>query len=151
MPEAASRKESTVTHKSLLRIAPALLVGFLPLAASAEDYGGCFRVDLATPFVLPDGSQHAAGELTVCTDRPLNPAAGTHRMAASGRTVGRLVSRRIRSEIDRLERPQAVFSRDANGLLRLIGYAEPTEKGVRTFAFAAPPAPPADVVLLAAR
>jgi hypothetical protein len=140
-----------MTLPSTLRWTLALVVACVPLGAAAEDYGGCFRVDLATPFVLPDGSSHEAGTLMLCTDRPLNPTAGTHRMTASGHPSGRLVSRRVRSEIEHLDRPQAVFAREPNGLLRLIGYSEPVGERVRTFAFAAPNALQGDVTLLAAR
>ena len=138
-----------MTLPSTLRWTLAVVVACLPLSAAAEDYGGCFRVDLATPFLLPDGSSHEAGTLVLCTDRPLNPAAGTTRMTASGHPSGRLVSRRVRSEIEHLDQPQAVFAREPNGLLRLVGYSEPVGGRVRTFAFAAPSALSADVILMA--
>lgn len=118
-----------------LRIALIGMATLAPLAAAAEDYGGCIRVDLATPFVLPDGSVHEPGTLTLCTDRPLNPVAGMHRMSASGTGVGRVVSRRVRSEFGALEAPQVVFAREPDGSLRLLGYVEPAGGRVRAFRF----------------
>ncbi|HEX6853554.1 MAG TPA: hypothetical protein VF139_19310 [Candidatus Polarisedimenticolaceae bacterium] len=119
----------------MLRLA---LIGTLACvsgAAAAEEYGGCFRVDLTQPYVLPDGSVHDPGSLTICTDRPLNPVSGTHRMTASGTGVGRWVSRRVRSEAGPLDGPQVIFARNPNGTLRLLGYLEPAGGRVRAYAF----------------
>lgn len=139
-----------MTTRKRLQWTLTLVMASLPQAAAAEEYGGCFRVDLAAPYVLPDGSAHEAGILTVCTERPLSPSAGTHRMSASGEAVGRLVSRRVPSELAALDGPRAVFTRDPGGTLRLVGYAEPAGARVRAFAFAAPARPAARLVLVAA-
>jgi hypothetical protein len=125
-----------VKNNWTLPLALISVVAIVPVAVAAEGYGGCFRVDLAAPFILPDGSLHDPGVLTICTDRPLNPVAGTHRMAASGASVGRIVSRRVRSESAQLDAPRVVFARTSNGTLRLLGYVEPAGNRVRAFSFA---------------
>lgn len=124
-----------MSYPRVIRVALVSILACLPASALAEGYGGCFRLDLAAPFVLPDGSRHEPGTLTICTDRPLNPAAGTHRMTVSGASIGRLVSRRVRAEYASLDAPQAVFARASDGTLRLVGYVEPAAGRVRAFSF----------------
>jgi hypothetical protein len=82
----------------------------------------CVRADIAETFVLPDGSQHPAGQLRICLDRDYSPVAGLHTIAADGHATGRFLSRRVKPEVGSPEAPQVAFVRDAAGVLVLRGY-----------------------------
>jgi len=57
----------------------------------------CVRADIAEPFLLPDGSIHPAGALSICLDRAYSPVAGLHSIAAADGARGTFLSRRIRA------------------------------------------------------
>ena len=137
-----------------------VVIGIFTFAARevAAQPRACVRADIAESFLLPDGSQHPAGQLRICLDRDYSPVAGLHTIAADGRTSGRFVSRRVRPEVGSPNAPQVAFTRDAAGLLVLRGYT--LARGGRVEAYWMAPArsgavatasqPAADTVWLAA-
>ena len=81
----------------------------------------CVALDVPAPFVLPDGSVHAAGELRMCLSRNFNPVMGLHRVYIDGMPVGFLLSQIANAEIPKDTTPSALFY-GASGRLRLVGY-----------------------------
>ena len=138
------------------------MVAFLTVVFAWREAGAqpraCVRADVAEAFVLPDGSQHPAGQLRICLDRDYSPVAGLHTIAADGRTSGMFLSRRVKPEVDSPDAPQVAFVRDASGVLVLRGYT--LARGGRVEAYWMAPArsgavatasqPTADTVWLAA-
>lgn len=118
----------------------------------------CVRADIAETFVLPDGSQHPAGQLRICLDRDYSPVAGLHTIAADGHTTGMFLSRRIKPEVGSAGASQVAFVRDAGGVLVLRGYMLARGDRVESYwmaparsgAVAKAPPPAADTVWLAA-
>ena len=55
--------------------------------------GVCSSARVDEAFVLPDGSQHSAGELTVCVSQNLTPVASLHRTFVDGMPIGACLAR----------------------------------------------------------
>ncbi|ANM29769.1 hypothetical protein ABI59_09550 [Acidobacteria bacterium Mor1] len=78
-----------------------LFVAVVVLAVSGSAVAaldGCFSAQVEAPFVLPDGSGHAPGELRVCMVDYANPATGLYVISVDGAPVGR-----YRARLDRVE------------------------------------------------
>ncbi|HEX5043522.1 MAG TPA: hypothetical protein VFV75_11485 [Candidatus Polarisedimenticolaceae bacterium] len=105
--------------------------------AAAND--ACVSANINAPFWLPDGALHAPGKLTLCSVREFSPVANLHRLDVDGMTVGVFLSRKRVAEGTGIN-PEIVFSKDAVGNLKLLGYSLPEREG--TLAFRLPPARP---------
>ena len=97
-------------------------------AARAGDQGVCVTANVPEAFTLPDGRMHAAGRLTLCMDRLLNPAVGLHRLSAEGDGAALVMSRRAPAAEYKDSRPVLVFHRAAGMTLDLIGYVVPFDR-----------------------
>ena len=79
----------------LLFVAVVVLAVSGPAVAALD---GCFSAQVEAPFVLPDGSGHAPGELRVCMVDYANPATGLYVISVDGAPMGR-----YRARLDRVE------------------------------------------------
>lgn len=93
----------------------------------------CTSAEIDEPFVLPDGSEHPGGRLTLCLTRNYTPVAALHETYVEGMPVGMLMSRRGISESSSTRRPYMMFGRGATGRLAFVGYANPSAKGMQTY------------------
>jgi len=143
----------------------ASVVLLLAGGAQAGQSGRCVSATIPWPFVLPDGTSHPAGPLTLCLARLHNPVTGLHVVRVGGHPVGQYASRLGRGEDTGEDGPVMVFERSARGSYRLIGYALPHRDELETYRFydprqgqrdllarapLLPPHTPPDTVLLAA-
>lgn len=96
-----------------------LLAGTVP---STRAGGGCISVQLSSPFLLPDGSWHPAGKLTLCTIRDYSPVQCFHEMRVNGVAVGYVIGVRRGREGPPPPDPLVYFRRTTGGELALIGY-----------------------------
>jgi len=110
----------TITSVALAALSVLLIAGLLNPASAV-----CARATLAEPLVLPDGSSHPGGELTLCVHRDYSPVASLHETYVDGHPIGLLISRRGVSEGNSRDRPFMMFHRDRRGRLHLYGYATP--------------------------
>ncbi len=137
------------SRKSLLRVGvwTALLVAAssMPAVASVAGQGAalaaqniCVSAEVPGPILLPDGSWHPAGLLTLCRRGDYSPVAAFHETYVDHMPIGLLLSRRGVSECPAVE-PFMVFYRQADGRLRLYGYALPSGDHMTNY-FLEPPA-----------
>ncbi len=105
-----------------IRPAAVLLCLIVGAVARAETPAGCVSLDVPAPFILPDGTVHAAAPLRLCLDDELNPVTGLHRIYVRGQPAGYALSRVSTPEAPVNSGPYAVFRAD-RGRLRLAGYA----------------------------
>jgi len=103
-----------------------------PVVAQART---CSTVDLDEPFVLPDGSQHAAGKLTLCRAPVSSPSEALYVSYVNRAPIGLLFGRRGRSEAPTDRQPFMMFARDHAGRLHLYGLGVPRQDGTETFRF----------------
>jgi len=94
---------------------------------------GCISAAIAEPILLPGGSEHPSGTLTLCVSHTLSPVASLHETFVDGMPVGLLASRRGLSEGSGDGRPFMMFNRDAEGRLRLYGFATPAGDRMLTY------------------
>ena len=109
-------------------VATMLAVGGLAASGSAAwagDQGVCVTANVPEAFTLPDGGMHAAGRLTLCMDRLLNPVVGLHRVSADGDGTALVMSRRSPAAEFTDSRPVLVFRRAPGTALDLVGYVVP--------------------------
>jgi hypothetical protein len=102
--------------------------------AGAADAGRarCASAVVSETFVLPDGSEHAGGTLTIC-DRRYNPVRSLVGTYVDGVAVGWFVSDRRRTEMSDQGKETIVFRRDAAGRLRLAAFAAAGVRGSDLF------------------
>lgn len=93
------------------------------VAGQVSAQSSCLTVTLHQPVVFPDGSEHAAGRLTLCDWKAFTPVAQIHRSYMDGRPIQLLMGRRSTSERSVTEPDQVFFRPDSYGRLELIGYA----------------------------
>lgn len=104
----------------------ALIAGVLLsaiVAAQALAQAPCLSVNLAQPVVFPDGTEHVAGQLTLCDWKAYTPVAQIHRSYMDGRPVQLLMGRRTTTERSVMEPDEVFFRPDSAGRLELIGYS----------------------------
>jgi hypothetical protein len=107
---------------------------FAPQVATlAGDRGKCTSALVAEQVLLPDGSLHPPGMLTLCDSRSYSPVSTIHATYMDGMPVGMMLSRRGTSEGGAERQPFVMLVRDGNGLLHLYGYAVPFGKHMVTY------------------
>ena len=105
-------------------------------SAPAVAYDGdCATSTLEERFVLPDGSQHAAGKITLCRSQS-TPSVAMYVGYVDRAPIGLFYSHRGRAEAPTQTEPYMMFARDQQGLLHLYGLALPISSGMETFLFA---------------
>ena len=97
------------------------LVAAAPFSLAAE----CASATVNGTLILPDGSEHAGGILTLCATREYSPVATLHETYVNGMATSMLLSRRGVSEGAPEVNPFMMFTRDDEGRLHLYGYAVP--------------------------
>ncbi len=119
-----STKRASVVR--ILTLGAAIAVAF---AGTSRANAGrdCVSGYVPVPFVLPDGSTHPAGELSLCSDRRLSPVQSLHRLAFAGSTVGLFAAQEVEAESDAV-RPYLTFHRAPNGDWILIGITLPAAR-----------------------
>jgi hypothetical protein len=118
-----STKRAVVVR--ILTLGAAVAVAFAG-ASRAEAGRDCVSGYVPVPFVLPDGSTHPAGDLSLCADRRLSPVQSLHRLALSGNTVGLFAAQELVAEADAV-RPFLTFHRAPNGEWILVGVTLPPQ------------------------
>ena len=106
----------------------------VPGAAMAEARV-CATATLDEPFVMPGGSEHAPGKLTLCRSANYTPSRAIHVGYVDHRPINMLFSFRGLSEAPTTTEPYMMFSRDESGRLQLYGFAVPCRDGMETFLF----------------
>jgi len=99
--------------------------------------GVCTTAEVAEPILLPEGTEHPAGSLTLCVSHHFSPVTTLHKTYVNGRQIGLLQSRRGESE-GGAEQPFFVFHRDHAGKLHLYGYASPQGNKMITYTLNSP-------------
>ncbi len=119
------KSRSCSANRRATRVAGWLAVAMAALIAGGASWAvvpaHCVSLEVPSPFVLPDGTVHPAGELRLCLDRNFNPVSGLHRIYIERSPAGRFLSRVSSPETPRDSRPAVLFFADG-GRLRLIGY-----------------------------
>ena len=131
--------------------------------AAGAAKGVCVSAEIDEAFRLPDGSDYPAGRLTLCHHSDYSPVASFHRTKVDGMTVSMHLSRLGESEMGDSGSPFMMFSREADGTLLLLGYANSRQDEGTVHAFprerksrkqlqvdAQPDASPTPVIRLAA-
>ncbi len=122
------RYETQPAKLLFFSFAIALIVAVFPAAAAP---GACTTAKVDSPMVLPDGTGHPSGTLTLCATRKFSPVASLHKTSIDRHTIGLLMSRSELAESASDTDPFMMFYRQADGSLLLYGYAVP-EGGNKT-------------------
>jgi len=101
----------------------------------------CTVATIQEPFVLPDGSEHAAGSLKICHLQHHYPSTDLLVSYVDGKNVGLLLGVAGHNESGPDAEPFMIFARDREGKLRLYGYALREAGGVATFTLHRPDRP----------
>jgi len=109
---------------------------FLPVWGGSSDR--CVSVQVPGPIVLPDGSNHPGGTLTLCHVRDFSPVSGVHRLAVDRMPVCLVLSRRVGAETPLGAPPRVLFYRTADGVYRLVGYSYSAGRKVSSFFLSRP-------------
>ena len=109
------------------RLAVILAVGLACCASDswAQDRGACVTAKVPEAFTLPDGSEHAAGRLTLCALQAFSPVVELHSVSVDGTGIGLAMSRRAVPEAYVNTRSTFLFRRAPDGVLALVGYVVP--------------------------
>ena len=132
------------TIPSIARLIIIIVIGSSALTAvSAQERGTCVTARVPEAYVLPDGSVHEAGRLSLCLDGNLSPVTGLHRLAVEGHTLGLARSRRALAAESRDITDPLVLFRRRDGRLELVGYVVQVDRKTWSYSLAEPePAPP---------
>jgi hypothetical protein len=109
-----------------LRVVLAVVLAACASVAWASGRRACVTSLVPEEFTLPDGSVHAAGRLTVCAVKALNPVVELQRVSVDGGGGGGLIaSRRARAEATGDSRAVLLFLRVPGNPLDFVGYVFP--------------------------
>lgn len=123
-----------ILWRSLRLLAPLTACVLLVLPGTAEaGQRHCAAAEIPEPFVLPDGSEHAAGSLKICKLQKHYPSTTLMVGYVDGRNVGMLLGLAGHNEADESAEPFMIFARDDAGKLRLYGYGLHDGGGMATF------------------
>ena len=115
----------------LLGVLFILAFAFPPTLASGD---GCTSADVNEPFVLPDGSVHPAGKVTLCHSHEHSPVKSMHRVLVDRQPVGMFFSeRQIIVDESKPSPYYLIFERSSVGPLRLVGYGRPSGAETATY------------------
>ena len=117
-------------------------------AVGAQELDACVTARVPEAYVLPDGSEHEAGKLSLCLSETLSPVTGLHRMSVEGHTLGLARSRRSLAESRDVTDPLVLFRR-RGGRLELVGYVVRIDRKTWSYALADPEPEPAPGDLVA--
>jgi len=106
--------------------------------ASWAASGRCTTAVVAEPFLLPDGSEHPAGALTLCVRQAYSPVASLHETYVDGMPIGMLTSRHSIARGSDVQGSFLVFDRLADGRLSLLGYTSACRDGIEVYALRYP-------------
>jgi hypothetical protein len=123
-----------LSRKSPRFVVAAVIVLGLSLAAPGLANAStkrCITADVSASVLLPDGTEHPAGQWTVCVTQHLSPVASLHHVKLDNRPVGMHASRRGVAE-GPAESPYLMFSRIDGGKLQLSGFAVPSGSRMET-------------------
>ena len=109
------------------RLLVTLVIGLAVCASAswAQDRGACVTANVPETFKLPDGSEHAAGRLTLCALEAFTPALELHSVWVDGAGARLAMSRRAVPEAYADTRSAFLFRRALDGALDLVGYVVP--------------------------
>lgn len=107
-----------------------------PMTVWAASSGQCASAEIEAEILLPDGSVHPPGRLTLCDSRVYSPVSHLHETFIDGMPMGMWISRKKNSEGSGDSVPEVMFLRDEHGRLQLFGYALPTGGRKVTFVLA---------------
>lgn len=124
--------QSTWVKASIWTIA---VVAILVSGSAMAESRFCATATLDEPFVMPDGSEHAPGKLTLCRGVDYTPSIAVHVGYVNRRPINMLFSDRGLSETRDQTDPYMIFSRNKAGRLQLYGFSIPCPKGMETFLF----------------
>jgi hypothetical protein len=110
-----------------VRLASILVIGLAAGASAswAQDRGTCVTANVPEAFTLPDGTEHAAGRLTLCALEAFTPVVELHNVWVDGSGSRLAMSRRAVPEAYADTRSAFLFRRDPDGGLALVGYVVP--------------------------
>lgn len=110
-----------------LRLSVALTIGLATCATAswAQERGTCVTAHIPEAFTLPDGSEHAAGRLTLCALQAFTPVVELHSVSVDGTGASLAMSRRAVPEHYADTRSEILFERTPDGALELVGYVVP--------------------------
>jgi len=110
-----------------VRFVATLVIGLAACASTswAQDGGACVTANVPEAFTLPDGSEHAAGRLTLCALQAFTPVVGLHSVRVDGTGASLAMSRRAVPEQYADARSEILFRRAPDGALDLVGYVVP--------------------------
>ena len=108
-----------------------VVVGLSPAASAAGR--SCVTAKLDAPLILPDGSEHPAGSLSLCKTRHESPVSTLYEAFVDKISVGLLQGHRVDTEASGEGPPYLMFLRDSAGRLRLYGFADPKRDGIEAF------------------
>ena len=113
--------------RTAARLALMVAVGLMACAsvARAQDRGACVTAKVPEAFRLPDGSEHAAGRLTLCALQAFTPVIELHSVRVDGLGASLAMSRRAVPEEYADTRSAFLFRRSRDGALDLVGYVVP--------------------------
>ena len=101
--------------------------------AAQASSGSCIHARLPEAVLLPDGTEHGPGRITLCHTRDFSPVVSLHETVVDGTSAGLMRARRGRSEGPGTEEPYVSLLRGADGRLVLYGYAVPARGHMDTF------------------
>ena len=116
-------------------IAIAVFAVFVVPGAAMAETRVCATATLDEPFVMPGGSEHAPGTLTLCRSAGYTPSRAIHVGYVDRRPINMLFSYRGLSEAPTTSEPYMMFSRGESGMLQLYGFSVPCQDGMETFLF----------------
>jgi hypothetical protein len=127
-----------------------VLFGFFTIfsAIRAQELDTCVAARVPEAYVLPDGSVHEPGKLSLCLAKNLSPVTGLHRVAVEGHTLGLARSHRSLAESRDVKEPLVLFRR-RDGRLELIGYVVQVDRKTWSYSLADPEPQPARGELVA--
>jgi hypothetical protein len=118
----------------------AILVILSVSTPTVAETRACATATLDEPFVMPGGTEHAPGKLTLCRGLEYSPTRTMYVSYVDRASVGMLFGERGRSEAPTDNEPYMMFARDRKGRLHLYGFAVPCREGMETFMFGGFPA-----------
>jgi hypothetical protein len=100
--------------------------------------GTCATAVVDEAFVLPDGSERAAGRLSLCVEKQFSPVQTLHEVMIDGMPIGMTLSRHENSGVTDSTQAAMIFTRGVDGRLYLRGYTTPARENMDVFTLQRP-------------